>query len=106
VQPCGNEDCDICVPLPRWRVGTETVERRVHTREIKAATAEEALRIYAEGTAWPSDYDTRTTEVLEESTVRVESAPPKRANRAKWNCFHNLDRMKDPDDPVWSEDDD
>jgi hypothetical protein len=45
--------------------------RRVHEREIKAATAEEALRIYNEGTAWPSSYDEHDEKLVEQfgSTV-------------------------------------
>jgi hypothetical protein len=89
--PCENQDCDLCHPAPRWNVSTETLERRVHEREIKAATREEALRIYEEGTAWPSDYDTRTVQVLEEGPVVVEPAPPRRKYSMRYDCWHFLE---------------
>ena len=63
--PCGNEDCDTCYPMARWKVQTVTVRRISHKREIKAATAEDALRTYAAGTAWPEGYDESTLEILE-----------------------------------------
>lgn len=71
-KPCSNPDCDLCHPLPWFKVSTITVRRIVHEREIKAATPEEALRIYNEGTGWPSSYDERTIETLSESPVTVE----------------------------------
>ncbi len=64
-EPCGNEQCDACYPLPRWKVQVVTVRRIAHEREIKAATAEDALREYAGGTAWPSSYDEHTLETLD-----------------------------------------
>lgn len=62
---CNNENCDRCHPMPRWQVSTTYVVRRKHEREFKVATPEEALQLYANGTAWPSDYDTCDLEVLE-----------------------------------------
>lgn len=73
--PCNNEDCDICHPLPRFKISTTTLEWRTHSRDIKAASLEEALRIYNDGTAWPSDYDTRTVSVVETQPARVEALP-------------------------------
>lgn len=71
--PCGNEDCARCYPHQRWfRVSTDTLERRRHERKIRAASAEAARAEYDGGTAWPSDYDTRTTETLETSETVVE----------------------------------
>ena len=63
--PCGNEECVKCYPWP-WRViSTERVQRLWHEREIKAPNEAEALRIYNEGTSWPSSYDDRGGEILE-----------------------------------------
>jgi hypothetical protein len=89
-EPCGNEDCDRCYPQPRWKVSTETVRRIVHQRTIKAATQEEALAIYNEGTAWPSSYDEDTVEVLEEKpTVATVIEPDEFQRRYYWDqCWH------------------
>lgn len=89
-EPCGNEDCDKCYPIPRFVVSTERVARLRHVRTIKAATAEEALRIYREGTAWPSSYDDRELAVLEEKDTVVELAEPRDARYAEDFCYHNL----------------
>jgi hypothetical protein len=71
--PCGNEDCARCYPHQRWfRVHTDSVERRRHEQKIRAASAEAARAKYDEGTAWPSDYDTRTIETIELSETHVE----------------------------------
>lgn len=70
-KPCGNEDCDKCDPRPRWKVATVSVQRIQHEREIKATTPEEARSIYDQGTAWPSSYDERTLQVIEESPTTV-----------------------------------
>ena len=86
-EPCGNDDCDLCDPLPRWKVSTETVRRTVHEREIKAATMEEALAIYAQGTSWPSEYDEQTVETLSEDPPKVTGVLPR---REKWRCWHSL----------------
>lgn len=74
-EPCENEDCDLCNPLPRWKISTVTVRRIRHEREIKAATLEEAMKVYVEGTAWPATYDEVTLEVLEISAPKAVSAP-------------------------------
>ena len=55
--PCGSDDCDRCDPKPRWRIKAHRIQHITYEREIKAATAEEAMKIFAEGTAWPSSYD-------------------------------------------------
>lgn len=94
-EPCGNEDCDKCYPLPRFKISTERVQRLFYERTIKAATPEEALRIYNEGTAWPSSYDDRDGEVLEEKGPIIWVVPPDTNDptRAQWlelNCWHNL----------------
>lgn len=93
-EPCGNEDCDACYPLPRWTVRTVTVRRIAHEREIKAATRDEALRIYEQGTAWPSSYDESDLEVLEEhapSVAQVTDEEKLEFHRT-WNCHHRLTR--------------
>lgn len=85
--PCGNEDCDACYPIPRWKISTESVRRILHSRTIKARTQEEALAIYAAGTAWPSSYDERDLEVIVEGEPVVEIKPPR---ASKYDCWHLL----------------
>lgn len=93
-EPCGNEECDLCNPLPRYKVSTERVQRLFHERTIKAATPEDALRIYNEGTAWPSSYDDRSGEILEKHpTVVALEEPLEEPLRSQINesrCYHNL----------------
>lgn len=91
-KPCENPDCDACHPAPRWKVATTTVRRIVHERALKAATAEEVLREYEEGTAWPSSYDERTVEVLEQGTpvvTQITDAHVLEFHRTH-NCYHRL----------------
>ena len=64
--PCGNDDCDKCNPKPRWRITEHRVQHITYEREIKAATAEEALKIFDEGTAWPSSYDDCYGEIVQQ----------------------------------------
>lgn len=89
-KPCNNEDCDLCYPIPRFKIVVERVQRLYHTRTIKAATPEAALRAYHEGTEWPSSYDDRSGEVLEEHApvVTVEEPRSDRVNAGL--CYHNL----------------
>lgn len=91
-EPCGNEDCDACYPLPRWKVRRVTVRRIAHEREIKAATPEDALRMYEEGTAWPSEYDERTLEVLEECDPTITQITDEGTLRfhREGVCYHRL----------------
>ena len=98
-EPCGNEECDACYPLPRWKVSTVTVRRIKHEREVKAATPEEAVKIYEQGTEWPSSYDEHTLETLEtEPTVarRVTDEFHLDYHRTE-TCFHNILR-RSPDE--------
>ena len=87
-KPCGNEDCDKCYPLPRFKISTERVQRLFYEREIKAATEEEALRIYHEGTAWPSQYDDRYDAVLEKKAPVVTRLVSHRDDQN--GCFHDI----------------
>lgn len=91
-EPCENPDCDACHPAPRWKVETVSVRRIVHERDFKAATAEEALRMYEEGTAWPSSYDERTAEVLEEGAPVVTQITDEETLKFHriHNCYHRL----------------
>lgn len=113
VEPCGNEDCDKCNPIPRFIVSTERVARLKHSRDIKAVTPEEARRIYDEGTAWPSSYDDRELAVLEQGDTVVELAEPREAWLVERLCYHRLpaqppgepaldasDEFDAPDDPL------
>lgn len=96
--PCGNEDCDACYPLPRWKVTTVTVRRIAHERELKAATAEDALREYAGGTAWPRSYDERTLEVIErEEPVAVQITDEETLKfHREHTCWHRLRARGEP----------
>lgn len=88
--PCGNEDCDKCYPIPRYVVATERVSRLRHVRTIKAATPEEARRIYDEGTAWPSSYEDDELAVLERGDPIVTVAEPRGDRHVEIVCYHNL----------------
>lgn len=91
-EPCGNEECDRCYPIPRWKVSTERVARVIHAREIKAESRVEALRIYREGTAHPSSYDDNEVEILEQREPKIERmAPPTFSD----TCWHDLPSRKD-----------
>ena len=91
-EPCGNEDCDACYPLPRWTVTRVTVRRIKHEREIKASTPEDALRMYEEGTAWPSEYDERTLDVLERGEPEAVQVTDERSLKfhREGVCYHRL----------------
>lgn len=94
-EPCGNEECDKCNPLPRYKVSTERVQRLFHERTFKAATPEEALRLYNEGSAWPASYDDRGGEIIEEHAPVVtlvvdDRSPERRARMLETFCYHNL----------------
>lgn len=84
-EPCGNEDCDICHPLPRFKISTERVQRVFYERTIKAATLDDAVAEYDAGTAWPSSYDDRYAEVLEKRETVVTLLPPAPDPS---NCYH------------------
>ena len=88
--PCGNEDCDACYPLPRFKISTERVQRLFYERTIKAKDEIEALRIYEEGTAWPSSYDDRYGEILEQKAPSVEIVLPRGERDTGIVCYHNL----------------
>lgn len=98
-EPCGNDDvrtgCLKCYPRRLFVVSTTSVERRAHKQILLATTPEEALAIYNEGTAWPSDYDTSTVETLEEHPTVVKEIEIDVLSRAYWfRCYH---------DPIGSE---
>jgi hypothetical protein len=74
-EPCGNTECDKCYPTPRWKVSQHRIQHITYEREIKAATAEEAVEIFERGTAWPSLYDERGGEVIQRDEIKAESMP-------------------------------
>lgn len=93
-EKCENEDCDKCDPRPRWIVSQHRIEHVTHQREIKAATREEALAIYEQGTAWPSSYDDRSGEVLQFDPVEIvamHEAPDKHGRYAHTLKYHRED---------------
>lgn len=71
-----------------YEVSTETIERRVHKRLIAARSPEDALKEYNRGTAWPSDYDAHTAEVIVQADTVVQDAAPERVRG-----------LGDPNDP-------
>jgi hypothetical protein len=95
-EPCANEDCDKCYPLPRFKISTERVQRIRYERKIKAKDEAEAIRIYNEGTQWPSSYDDRYGEILEQHEPVVTVVPPldepMRSRILEEHCYHNLPR--------------
>src|SRR5580765_1813517 len=86
--PCGNEDCDRCYPLPRWKVSQRRVQVVTYEREIKATTQDEAKQIFAAGTAWPSSYDDKYGDVIDCEDVEVKSLPLQDDDANC--CWHNL----------------
>jgi hypothetical protein len=88
-EPCGNEECDRCYPLPRWKISAHRVQHITYEREIKAATQEEARRIFDEGTAWPSSYDDRYGEIVQQDEAGIEQLPPSKYHLEEC-CFHDL----------------
>jgi hypothetical protein len=92
-EPCGNEDCDKCDPRPRWICEQHRIQHITYTREIKAATAEEAMEIFEAGTQWPSSYDDRQGEVvqLDPTTVKpLEMDEGRRRHYLEDCCFHSI----------------
>lgn len=93
-QPCGNEDgCDKCYPLPRWEIREHRVQHITYTREIKAATKEEALRIFEAGTGWPSSYDDRYGEIVQQDEAVAEQLSLSEYH-LKDCCYHDLDTAR------------
>jgi phosphoglycolate phosphatase-like HAD superfamily hydrolase len=70
--PCANADCDKCDPRPRWKITEHRIQHITYTREIKAATREEALQIFESGTAWPSAYDDHYGEIVQQDEPVAE----------------------------------
>ena len=90
-KPCGNADCDKCVPKPRWRIAQHRIQHITYAREIKAATAEEALKIFDGGTAWPSSYDDRYGEIVQQDEPMIEQITGgDLAYYREECCFHDL----------------
>jgi hypothetical protein len=91
-KPCGNDDCDKCNPQPRWKISEHRVQHITYEREIKAATREDAMRIFEAGTAWPSSYDDRYSEIVQQDEAVVEQITDER--RLEYYreecCWHDL----------------
>lgn len=75
--PCYDEHCDKCYPVPRWKISEHRIQHVTYKREIKAATKEEAMQIFGAGTAWPSSYDDWPGAVVEQDEPVVELLPPR-----------------------------
>src|SRR6478672_12417552 len=88
-EPCGNDDCDKCDQRPRWKISQHRIQHLTHEREIKAATEEEALRIYDAGTAWPSTYDDRAGVVVQCDPVQIKRLLPDEYHLTEC-CWHDL----------------
>lgn len=89
IEPCGSEECDRCDPRPRWKISRHRVQHITYEREIKAATQEEALRIFEAGTAWPSSYDDRGGTIIQQDDPIVAQLPPSRYHLEEC-CFHDV----------------
>lgn len=87
-QPCGNKDCDKCYPFPHWKLSEHRIQHITYTRNIKAATQEEALAIFNAGTAWPSSYDDLYGEIVEQF-LRIKQLPTEEPP-ASFLCYHDL----------------
>lgn len=97
-EPCGNDECDKCDPKPRWRISAHRIQHITYEREIKAATLEEALAIFEGGTAWPTSYDDRYGEIIQQDDPVVTQITAETGNNDKSLltyyreecCFHDL----------------
>lgn len=89
LDPCGNEDCDKCDPRPRWKVSAHRIQHLTYTRKIKAASAAEALRIFEEGTAWPTQYDDAYGEIVQQDAPVAAPLPPDEYHLTEC-CYHDL----------------
>jgi hypothetical protein len=87
-EPCGNKDCDLCYPLPRWNATRVTILRQTHFGEVKAATVEEAQQL-ANGSAWRASY---SQEIVERQSPSIEPLDPEslawHAGNDAERCFH------------------
>ena len=93
-EPCGNEDeCDRCYPLPRWKIRKHRIQHITYTREIKAATQEEAMRLFEEGTPWPTSYDDDYGEIIQQDEAMAEQLPPSEYHLEDC-CYHDLDSRR------------
>ena len=91
--PCGNESCDRCYPLPRWKISRHRVQHITYEREIKAATLEEAMAIFEAGTAHPSSYDDLYGEIIQRDDPVAEQLPPNEYYLTEV-CYHDLEDTK------------
>lgn len=97
-EPCGNNDCDKCDPKPRWRITEHRIQHLTYEREIKATTAEEAMKIFEKGTAWPSSYDDRYGEIVQQDDPVItqitgdgdDSDARSLAYHREECCYHDL----------------
>ena len=95
---CGNDDCDKCDPKPRWRISAHRIQHITYEREIKAETLEEALAIFEGGTAWPTSYDDRYGEIIQQddpvaTQITAETGDGDESMLAYYRedcCFHDL----------------
>jgi len=87
-EPCGNEDCDLCYPLPRWHATRVILLRRTNFGEVKAATVEEA-QVLAADQAWRTSYSQEVVECQSPliEPLDAESQAWHAENDAEW-CFH------------------
>jgi hypothetical protein len=79
-EPCGNEDCDLCYPVPRWKATRVIIWRKTHHGEVKAATVEEARSLVTDD-AWKAG--TISYEVVERQSPLIE---PLDAESLAWHA--------------------
>jgi len=75
-KPCDNKNCDKCHPEPRWKITEHRIQHITYTREIKAPTSDDALRIFEQGTAWPSSYDDDYGAIVQQDQPEISKLPP------------------------------
>lgn len=88
--------------MPRWRITAHRIQHITYEREIKAATSEEALAIFESGTAWPTSYDDRYGEIVQQddpvvTQITADAGDSDERMLAYYReecCFHDLPSRK------------
>jgi hypothetical protein len=87
--PCGNKECDLCYPMPRWKASRVVVLRREYFGEIKAPTLEEARARVDE--LWSGSY---AQTGVEEQPAVIEPLDQEslewHADYGAMRCFHTI----------------
>lgn len=101
-EPCGNDECDRCDPRPRFVLRQDSVRHVRYEVVVKAASAEEALAMFADGTcqgAEPTSYNEHDLQVISTTPALAlthEEAYPDRDHDRQlryWReecCYHDV----------------